>query len=339
MKIVREIDKKKWSDFVYHHPNGNIFQTPEMYDVYKHTKNYEPIFLAVVDEDNGILGILLSVIQREYQGSIGDLTARSIIWGGPLVKNNNKQVLDLILKKYDRIVKRKALFSQFRNLWDFSDFAEIFIQSGYQYNEHLNYIIDLSVGNNELFSNLSSSKRRQIRKAREKLGVQIVNTQDEKDIKEFYNILSYHYAHYVRKPIPPLEFFFLINKILVKKYLAKIFVIKHYNEVIGGIISPISDNFYKKVIYELYICGSRTHNILYPSVMATWAPIEWGSYNGIDYFDFFGVGKPNVNYGVREFKSKFGGKLVNYGRFEKVHQPLKFKIAKIGFKLWQKTKR
>ena len=28
------IDKNKWSEFVYNHPHGNIFQTPEMYEVY-----------------------------------------------------------------------------------------------------------------------------------------------------------------------------------------------------------------------------------------------------------------------------------------------------------------
>ena len=41
--------KKDWSEFVYNHPYGNIFQTPEMREVYERTKNYEPISLAVVD--------------------------------------------------------------------------------------------------------------------------------------------------------------------------------------------------------------------------------------------------------------------------------------------------
>ena len=28
---VNKIDKAKWSEFVYNHPHGNIFQTPEVY--------------------------------------------------------------------------------------------------------------------------------------------------------------------------------------------------------------------------------------------------------------------------------------------------------------------
>ena len=113
---ISKINKKKWPDFVYRHPNGNIYQTPEMYEVYKNTKNYEPIFLAVVNEDNEISGTLLAVIQREYKGPIGNLTARSIIWGGPLVKNGDAQVLDLILSEYDKIARTRAIYSQFRNL-------------------------------------------------------------------------------------------------------------------------------------------------------------------------------------------------------------------------------
>ncbi len=43
LKGAREPNPDKWADFVYNHPNGNIFQTPDMYQVYKHKKNYEPI--------------------------------------------------------------------------------------------------------------------------------------------------------------------------------------------------------------------------------------------------------------------------------------------------------
>ena len=36
---------------------------------------------------------------------------------------------------------------------------------------------------------------------------------------------------------------------------------------------------------------------------------------------FGGAGKPDKPYGVRDYKLKFGGQLVNWGRFEKVHKP------------------
>ena len=53
-------------------------------------------------------------------------------------------------------------------------------------------------------------------------------------------------------------------------------------------------------------------------------------------FDFGGAGKPNEEYGVRDFKKKYGGKLVNFGRYEKVHSPKKLKVSKQVFKLVRK---
>ena len=94
-----KIDKTKWSEFVYNHPHGNVFQTPEMYEVYQSTKNYEPVFLAVVNNRDEIAGTLLAVIQKEYSGVLGNFTARSIIHGGPLIKDDDPgDVADKIKK-------------------------------------------------------------------------------------------------------------------------------------------------------------------------------------------------------------------------------------------------
>jgi serine/alanine adding enzyme len=339
MRIVQEIDSNEWSQYVYNHPEGNIFQSPEMYQIYLHTKPYEPIFLALVNDMNEIEATLLSVVQREYTAAMSSLTARSIIWGGPLVKNNDDKALDVILEEYNKIACKKALYSEFRNLWNISDKIEIFARHGYQYNEHLNYIIDLTEGKNILFSKLSSSKRRQIKKAQDQQHAIIKIAEEEKDVIEYYQLLSSYYSRVVKKPLPPIEYFMQIFFTLVQKQTAKIFTVLHEGAIIGGMICPLSSNFVKKTIYELYICGSRTHNSSFPSVLATWAPIEWGAENNINYFDFMGAGKPNEYYGVREFKEKFGGTLVNYGRFMLIHHPAKYKLAQAGFKVWQHMKK
>ena len=118
MKIQFSIDINKWSSFVNNHPNGNIFQTPEMYEVYKNTSNYEPLFLSVVNENDEIHATLLAVIQKEQKGFLGKFTARSIIIGGPLVKNHDEIVLDYLFHSYDDEVKHKVIYTQIRNLND-----------------------------------------------------------------------------------------------------------------------------------------------------------------------------------------------------------------------------
>ena len=49
IEITESPDTKPWCEFVLEHPCGNIFQTPEMAEVYRRTKNYEPVSLAAVD--------------------------------------------------------------------------------------------------------------------------------------------------------------------------------------------------------------------------------------------------------------------------------------------------
>ena len=68
---------------------------------------------------------------------------------------------------------------------------------------------------------------------------------------------------------------------------------------------------------------------LYPSVLATWTGLHFAKENKYSSFDFMGAGFPNIPYGVREFKSKFGGQLVNYGRFRKIHYKSIYYLAQL----------
>ena len=113
-------------------------------------------------------------------------------------------------------------------------------------------------------------------------------------------------------------------------------IVKYKGKIIGGIMCPILNN---RVIYEAYVAGEdRKYKKIYPSILATYAAMDYAVKNKIAKFDFMGAGRPDQDYGVREFKSKFGGKLVDFGRFEKIHKPSIFRFSKLGFKIWQKLK-
>ena len=49
IEITGSPDTKQCGEFVLNHPCGSIFQMPEMAEVYRRTKNYEPVTLAIVD--------------------------------------------------------------------------------------------------------------------------------------------------------------------------------------------------------------------------------------------------------------------------------------------------
>ena len=147
------------------------------------------------------------------------------------------------------------------------------------------------------------------------------------EVKDFYLILKKLYKERVKKPLPDFSFF---EKFFEQKDLGKYFLVKFEDKIIGGIMCPI----FKDSIYEWYVCGfDNEYKDQSPSVLATWAPIEYAAKNGLKYFDFLGAGSADSDYGVREFKSKFGGELVEYGRFLRVNNKLLYNVGKLGLKL------
>ena len=113
-------------------------------------------------------------------------------------------------------------------------------------------------------------------------------------------------------------------------------LVKYNGKVIGGMMCPVFNN---KAIYEWYVCGlDEEYRELYPSLMATYAAIEYAKKHTIERFDFMGAGKPDIPYGVRDFKMEFGGEQVEHGRYLYIYKPWLFKIGTLGVKLLKKGK-
>ena len=327
------IDKEEWAEFVYNHPHGNIFQTPEMFDVYTKTKKYEPVFLAVVNNKSEISGTLLAVIQKEYSGFLGNFTARSIIHGGPLIKDDDPDVLDLVLNEYDKIIKKKAIYSQFRNFWDWGDSKEIFITNGFEYEEHLNILVDLTIGEEALFKSYSKRRRGGIRKAiRNNFTFEVSNSKEL--LVSFYSLLQETYSN-AKLPYPFFDFFENIQKIIPENNM-KFFILKKDDKILVVLLALI----YKGCLSAFYIGTSRNKEFLRmkPVDLLYWEVMKWGVNNECRVFDWLGAGKPNKEYGVRKFKLQFGGNVLELGRYEKIHKPLLMHLGKLGLKLWQKIK-
>ena len=94
---------------------------------------------------------------------------------------------------------------------------------------------------------------------------------------------------------------------------------------------------YNNTMYGYYMGSKNDPETLRkkPIDLFFWNIFKWSISNKLTSFDWMGAGKPDESYGVRDFKLQFGGELVNYGRYEKVHWPLGFFVSLIGFKLWK----
>lgn len=326
---IQKVDTQQWAAFVDQHPNGTVFQSPDMFQLFEQSKHFSPVVVLSKDKEQ-ITGVLMAVIIREFGGPFGFLSSRTVVYGGPLIDSslsNPENVLEELLRELIRAVKNRSVFIQFRNFTDRRPDISVFETLGFKHMDRLNYLLATS-DEEQVKKRMSKSKWRQIRKGLE-AGAEIIEPENEDQIRDFYHVLHDLYKYKVKKPLPPYSFFKNFYNQSLNGKTGVIRLVRYQGKIIGGILSPVQPN---KVIYEWYVCGlDQEYKNVYPSVLATWAAIEYGLKNNLKIFDFMGVGVPDRDYGVREFKSKFGGDLVNYGRFGRINNQFIYTVTEIGF--------
>lgn len=330
---ITEINQKDWSDFVKQHPKGNIFQSPELYEVYDKIDKCEPCIFIAYDDSLRIIGCLMSVIFKEYNGVLGKFTERSIVMGGPLVENDNLNIVQSLLQAYNTIIQKKAIYSQFRNLFDMTNVLSTMQNDGFKFEEHLDIFIDLDQTPEVIRSRVSKNKRGNISKSTNKGTI----FKEITSYEEYQIAIDLVNGTYKRIGLPslPRESFNMFYQLLYPKGILKTFAASYNNQLIGVRMELC----YKDCVYDWYAGADDNYRNHYPNDFVPYHILMWGQNNGYKYFDFGGAGKPNVPYGVREHKLKFGGTLVNYGRFEKIHKPFLMLLGKFGFFLYKFVKK
>ena len=327
---IAELDRGKWALFIEKHPFGTVFQSPEMFDLYASVSSYSPIVLALEDDKGKIKALVLAVIIQDYNKIAGSMTARTLIYGGPLLDSGDKhqeQLLEQILDALVNKVEHHSLYIQIRNLNDYSVFDPVFRTKGFNREDHLNLIVPTSQAK-ETLQGISKSKQRQAKQSLN-TGATLTIADNEADVIELYRMLEKLYNSRVKKPLPPLSFFKSFFRASQEGKLGMILLAKYEGKVVGGMVCPLTSG---KALFEWYICGmDKEFAKIHPSVLLTYGAIEYALLHEIPAFDFMGIGSPDVPYGVRDFKTRFGGKTVNYGRYLRVNNKVAFTIAKTGF--------
>ncbi len=303
-----------------------------MYNFFRKVEKFSPVAVAVRDESGELLGLLVSVTIREIKGPAGYLSSRTVIYGGPLIDHGSadgEEILSLLLAGLIKKVKNHSIFIQFRNFGDQEQYKPDFKAGHFQFRDRLNLIVDTS-GMETVKNNMSLSRLRQVRKGIGQ-GAKCIEPQNVEQVRKFYDILYYLYKYKVKKPLPAWDFFEQFYLESKEGRLGIIRLVEYQGKIIGGILAPVTPG---KTIFEWYVCGlDQKYREAYPSVLATWAALEYAVNNNIPQFDFMGVGIPEREYGVREFKSRFGGEMVNFGRFARINNRLFYAISEAGFNI------
>lgn len=330
MKVLvnDEISKEKWIDIISKSSFSTPFQTHDFYTLFKQLSDYSVLAIAI--EEEGALQCLINIIMLKEAGLKSYFTRRGIVYGGPVLINNNRSALEFLLEHVKRRIKNKVIYTEIRNLNDYSYYKDIFSNHGWEYQSYLNFRLNCT-SDNLIWSKLNKNRQRQIKKSIIN-GTIIKEAESIEEVKEFYSLLEGLYRRKIKKPLLNFCFF----KLFFEMNLGKLLLIQYDNKIVGGILCPILPG---KAIYEFYICGlDKEIKSIYPSVMATYAAIQYGLKKNLMYFDFMGAGRPGINYTVRDFKEKFGGDLVEYGRFRKLENIFLFKLGNIVLKTMKSVK-
>ena len=310
-----------------------------------------PLRLEVKGEENSKAGITASTpytlhstlkalcvgyITREHRAAKQFFTRRAIIIGGPLIAEDatEKEVATLLNAvkhiPYGLIASSPhrltmPIYIEIRNFHDYSRWKEVFQNSGFAYQPHLNFHID-TTSEEIAQSNIGKHRWKYIRLSIRD-GATMVENPTIEQVRECYELLKELYTTRVKTPLFSWNFF----EKLYHQPNARYLLVDLDGKIVGGTVCVCLPN---KALYEWFVCGNDFYRKgIRPSSVATWYGMQYAARNGYPLFDLMGAGKPDEPYGVRDFKAEFGGKLVEHGRFLSVCKPLLYWIGKLGVKL------
>jgi serine/alanine adding enzyme len=334
VEIVRDLPEGEWRRFVDEHPDGNIFHTPEMYQVFNHTKGFRPELWAAT-KDGKILSLLLPVQITLFKGLLRDISTRSVVFGSVICApgSEGREALRVLLGYYKRNVNSTLLFTELRNVSPLGDLLPIMVDEGFAYKEYLNYLINLDRPTEAIFHSIGKRTRKNINNGLNKAQVTIEEVSNKNDLGTCYGLLdkTYRAAHV---PLAEYSLFQTAFDILFPKKMIRFIVAK----VNGNPAATSIELLYKDVLYGWYGGMDRSYSSYVPNEMLMWHILNWGAENGFKTYDFGGAGKPDEEYGVRDFKAKFGGDLVSFGRNFWARRPFLFFLSKIGYEIYRQLK-
>ncbi len=330
VQILRnqDIDRQEWERLLLQNQYASPFQSPDYYDFCNGTKNTRATVLAI--KRNGVLSALCVVTIIKEPGIISYLTRRGVVYGGPLFTESLVDDLPVLLNAVEFELKREVIYLEVRNYVVYANTSKAYEQAGWNYMPYLNFRLSLTDKSlDDVVAGFSYNRRREV-KLSLKLGAIYREHESMDEIIELYDILKELYKTRVKLPLPEISWF--IN--FLNSGLMKVFVVYHNSKLIGGAFCSILRGY---GIYTMYYCGVRDYQKnVYPTHLAVLAAIEYALNNNMKYLDFMGAGIKGETYGVRQYKSAFGGDLFEPGRYQKILNSVLYLVGKSGLELKKK---
>jgi lipid II:glycine glycyltransferase (peptidoglycan interpeptide bridge formation enzyme) len=199
--------------------------------------------------------------------------------------------------------------------------------------------VDLTQSEKELFANLHSKTRYNVRLAIKK-GVTIVEDTSEQGMETYLEILketTKRQGFYAHSP----EYFRTMWRTIGQSGMLRIFNAVYEGEVLTSWVMFV----FNKVLYYPYGASRSAHRNVMASNLMMWEMMRFGQKMKCQTFDMWGSLGPKASkrspwYGFHKFKAGYGGELMEFlGSFDILVDPPMYQIYTIGDNLrWKVLK-
>lgn len=347
-----QIDKSEWSRLIKISSTATWFQTPEAYEFFASMPElFQPFVVAIANNpslseaqhsvnpslhEQVLRAVCVGYVTVEKNPLKQFLTRRAIIIGGPCLADNasSEEVQNLMSGVKELMSERingAPIYIETRNFNDYSRWKDAFRKAGFEYQPHLNFHVHTNQAWDIIENNIGKHRKKYIRLSFRD-GATIEENPTIEQVNAYYGILLELYRTKVKMPLQPWTFFEKLYHSKSCKYL----LVMYEGQVIGGSICMLLSGH---GVYEWYACGKDgVYKNIHPSSVTKYAGMKYAADNGYALFDMMGAGKPDEEYGVRDFKAEFGGELVEHGRFLCETKPLLYTLGVLGVKILKKLK-
>ena len=134
-EIVEEPPEQSWREALRLRPDALPFQSPELFEVHRQAHGVEPGALVAVEQRSGRgLACLVWTIVRPSARLARPLLTRCICQGGPVYRPGDElglQAARALVERHVRLVRGRAIYSQFRNAYEGTGIPEVLEDLGF----------------------------------------------------------------------------------------------------------------------------------------------------------------------------------------------------------------
>jgi len=311
----------EWDRYVSQHPHGSIFHTAGMVRCQVAARDIHPFAYGAVTAEGQIVAMLVANRVVTSAGMGLPLAARSLFYAEPLADATEEGScgLRMLVAEHDRQMHSRVLFAEVRPMFGNLELDAVLTERGYERQGYLNYEFDLDSDTETMFGRVGPKRRNNVRSARRR-GVVVEECSAGVGVEPLYAMLTESYG-VSRLPMVDRSLFEAAEREWGRETYR---VYAAYWE--GRLAAAACFLTYKQRVICWFAGAIRIPGVSATSLLF-WEAMRVYASAGYQIFDFAGGGWEGEAYGPGQFKAKFGGRVVNHGRYRRVYSPWKLRVA------------